>query len=273
MPELPEVETTCRGIQPFAKDQVIEQVIIRQAKLRWSVDKELNNKLKGKKITAVNRRAKYLLLQTDAGDLMIHLGMSGSLRIIGKREAKKPLQKHDHVDICLSNGKTIRFNDPRRFGSIILNKQGEEHSLLVKLGPEPLTDEFDATYLHAKAIGRKVAIKAFIMNNHIVVGVGNIYAQESLFLSGINPNRAACKVSKPRMEKLVLNIKQVLADAIKAGGTTLKDFSGADGKPGYFQQTLNVYGRQGEACFKCETKLKQVTIGQRTTVYCSRCQK
>jgi len=269
MPELPEVETTCRGIEPFANNQTIERIIVRQAKLRWSVDKALNKKLKGQKITDVSRRAKYLLLQTHIGDLMIHLGMSGSLRIV---EKQKP-EKHDHVDICLSNGKTIRFNDPRRFGSIILNKQGEEHSLLEKLGPEPLTSDFDATYLHTKAIGRKVAIKSFIMNNHIVVGVGNIYAQESLFLSGINPNRTACKVSKVRMEKLVSNIKQVLADAIKAGGTTLKDFSGADGKPGYFQQTLNVYGRNEEPCFKCETKLKQVTIGQRTTIYCSKCQR
>jgi len=273
MPELPEVETTRRGIEPFAIDQIIEKVIIRQAKLRWPVDKALNKKLKGQKITGVNRRAKYLLLQTDVGDLMIHLGMSGNLRIIDQSTAKETLQKHDHVDICLSNGKTIRFNDPRRFGSIILNQQGEQHSLLVKLGPEPLTDDFNAAYLYAKAVGRKVAIKAFIMNNHIVVGVGNIYAQESLFLGGIHPNRAASKVSLKKMEKLVAIIKQVLADAIKAGGTTLKDFTGADGKPGYFQQTLNVYGRNGEACFKCETKLKQVVIGQRTTVYCAKCQK
>jgi len=273
MPELPEVETTRRGIEPFAQGQTIEQVIIRQAKLRWSVDKALNKKLKGQEIKGVTRRAKYLLLQTDVGDLMIHLGMSGSLRIVGKQQAKKQLQKHDHVDICLSNEQIIRFNDPRRFGSIILNKQGNEHSLLEKLGPEPLTEQFNAEYLYSKAKSRKVAIKAFIMNNHIVVGVGNIYAQESLFLSGIHPNRAACKVSKKRMEKLVSNIKRVLADAIKAGGTTLKDFSGADGKPGYFQQTLNVYGRSGEPCLECKTELKQVTIGQRTTVYCSQCQK
>jgi len=273
MPELPEVETTRRGIEPFAQGQTIEHVIIRQAKLRWPVDKALNKKLNGQKITGITRRAKYLLLQTHVGDLMIHLGMSGSLRIVGKREAKEPVQKHDHVDICLSNGKIIRFNDPRRFGSIILNKQADKHSLLEKLGPEPLTEEFNADYLHAKAKSRKVAIKSFIMNNHIVVGVGNIYAQEALFLSGINPNRTACKVSKVRVEKLVSNIKQVLADAIKAGGTTLKDFSGADGKPGYFQQTLNVYGRSGEPCLNCCFELKQAIIGQRTTVYCSNCQR
>lgn len=273
MPELPEVETTCRGIEPFAKGQTIKRIIVRQANLRWPVDKNLNKKLKGQKIVKVNRRAKYLLLETAAGDLMIHLGMSGSLRIVNQSSAKEELQKHDHVDICLSNGKTIRFNDPRRFGSVILNKQGDQHSLLEKLGPEPLTDDFNAAYLHAKTIGRKAAIKSFIMNNHIVVGVGNIYAQEALFNSGIHPNRAACKVSKIRIEKLVSNIKQVLADAIKAGGTTLKDFSGADGKPGYFQQTLNVYGRYGQVCLKCESELKQVTIGQRTTVYCSKCQR
>ena len=269
MPELPEVETTCRGIAPFAIGQTIENIIIRQAKLRWPVDRKLINKLAGLKITNVSRRAKYLLLETRIGSLMIHLGMSGSLRIIDQQ----PVKKHDHVDICLSNGKTIRFNDPRRFGSIILNQHGEQHTLLVKLGVEPLLDEFDATYLHNKAVGRKIAIKSFIMNNHIVVGVGNIYAQESLFLCGIHPKRAASKISLARMEKLVLTIKQVLARAIEAGGSSLKDFTGADGKPGYFQQTLNVYGRQAEFCLQCKTKLKQITIGQRTTVYCPQCQR
>ncbi len=269
MPELPEVETTCRGIAPFAKGQVIRQVIVRQPKLRWPVDKNLDKKLKGLKIQNVNRRAKYLLLETVQGNLMIHLGMSGSLRIVEQQSA----EKHDHVDICLSNGKTIRFNDPRRFGSVIFNQQGDQHNLLKKLGVEPLTEDFCGKYLHQQAVSRKVAIKAFIMNNQIVVGVGNIYAQESLFLCGIHPNRPACKISSARMDKLVKTIKQVLTLAIKAGGSSLKDFTGADGKPGYFQQTLSVYGRFGENCLNCDSSLKQLTIGQRTTVYCPQCQR
>ncbi len=269
MPELPEVETTCRGITPFAKGQIIDKIIVRQSKLRWPVDKSLGQKLAGQKITNVSRRAKYLLLETGQGSLMIHLGMSGSLRVV----EDLPLKKHDHIDICLGSGKIIRFNDPRRFGSVIFNQQGLKHSLLIKLGVEPLTDDFTAAYLHQKAKARKVAIKSFIMNNHVVVGVGNIYAQESLFLSGIHPNRAACKISLARMETLVIIIKQVLTRAIKAGGSSLKDFTGADGKPGYFQQTLNVYGRNNLNCLVCDISLKQVNIGQRTTVYCPQCQR
>lgn len=269
MPELPEVETTCRGITPFAKGQIINNIIVRQGKLRWPVDKLLSKKLAGQKITNISRRAKYLLLETEQGSLMVHLGMSGSLRVV----EDLPLKKHDHIDICLRNGKTIRFNDPRRFGSVILNQQGLEHPLLIKLGVEPLSDDFNAAYLHQKAKSRKIAIKSFIMNNHVVVGVGNIYAQESLFLSGIHPNRAACKVSVARMDTLVTTIKQVLTRAIKAGGSSLKDFTGADGKPGYFQQTLNVYGRNNTDCLVCDTALKQVNIGQRTTVYCPQCQR
>jgi len=272
MPELPEVETTRRGIAPFAKGQRIEQIIVRQEKLRWPVDKDINKKLSGLMIDDISRRGKYLLLETNEGSLMIHLGMSGSLRIVEQFQPDKP-DKHDHLDICLSNGKIIRFNDPRRFGSILFNQQGEQHTLLSKLGVEPLTAEFSGVYLQDKAKGRKTAIKAFIMNNHIVVGVGNIYAQESLFLSGIHPKRSAGNISAKRMALLVATIKQVLADAIKAGGSSLKDFTGADGKPGYFQQTLNVYGRHQESCYKCETNLKQLTIGQRTTVYCPKCQK
>jgi formamidopyrimidine-DNA glycosylase len=274
MPELPEVETTCRGIAPFAEDQVIESIVIRQPKLRWPVDLKLNDILMGQTITIVKRRAKYCCLETKIGSLMIHLGMSGSLKIVdGQLDVKEPIKKHDHVDICLSNQKIIRFNDPRRFGSIIFNQQSAEHPLLKKLGPEPLTDSFNSDYLHSKAVGRKVSIKAFIMNNHIVVGVGNIYAQESLFLSGIHPNRAANKISLVRMKMLVTTIKEVLAKAIKAGGSSLKDFTGADGKPGYFQQTLSVYGRQGESCVSCQTNLKHCNIGQRATVYCPSCQR
>jgi len=200
---------------------------------------------------------------------MIHLGMSGSLRIV----EELPVEKHDHFDICLANGKRVRFNDPRRFGSLIFNQQGQQHSLLKKLGVEPLTDDFNANYLIDKAKGRTMAIKSFIMNNQVVVGVGNIYAQEALFLSKIHPNRAASRISSKRIGLLVDNIKQVLAEAITAGGSSLKDFTGADGKPGYFQQTLNVYGRNQQSCNVCETELKQMVIGQRTTIYCYKCQK
>lgn len=269
MPELPEVETTRRGIEPHSKTQVIEKIIVRQAKLRWPVDSEISRILSGQKIIHVSRRAKYLLLETNIGDLMIHLGMSGSLKIV----TNQPVTKHDHIDICLSNGKRIRFNDPRRFGSVLFNPKGNSHPLLKKLGVEPLSDDFLDDYLYKKAIERKVPIKSFIMNNQIVVGVGNIYAQESLFLSGIHPNRSASNISKVRMGKLVTVIKKVLADAIIAGGSSLKDFTGADGKPGYFQQTLTVYGRQGENCVNCKATLKHRVIGQRSTVYCSICQR
>ncbi len=269
MPELPEVETTCRGIKPHATSQVIEQIIVRQPKLRWPVDYRINSKLAGQEITAISRRAKYLLIETDIGHLMIHLGMSGSLKIV----TDQPVTKHDHIDICLSGGKRIRFNDPRRFGSVLFSPKGDIHPLLKKLGVEPLSDDFLDDYLYQKAIARKTPIKNFIMNNQIVVGVGNIYAQESLFLSGIHPNRSANKISKKRMVKLVAVIKKVLEDAISAGGSSLQDFTGADGKPGYFQQTLAVYGRQGENCMSCATALKHKVIGQRSTVYCSVCQR
>ncbi len=269
MPELPEVETTLQGILPHTLGQTIEQIVVRQFKLRWPIDVDINERFAGVRINSISRRAKYLLLETEAGDLMIHLGMSGSLRIVTDKTANK----HDHVDIVLSNGKTIRFNDPRRFGSVIVNQQKFAHPLLAKLGPEPLSEDFDGDYLHQVAKGRKAPIKSFIMNNHVVVGVGNIYAQESLFLAGIHPKREACKVSKKRMQVLAEIIKQVLSRAIKAGGSSLKDFTGADGKPGYFQQTLNVYGRFGENCLQCESELKQATIGQRTTAYCSNCQR
>ena len=268
MPELPEVETTKNGIAPHATGYSIEKVIVRQPKLRWPIEKSQLNTLKGQKILRCSRRGKYLQLETEKGNILIHLGMSGSLRII---EQESP-EKHDHVDIVLSNGKTIRYNDPRRFGCVLVNKDGIEHPLLMKLGVEPLSEDFDDDFLFRNSRKRSIPIKAFIMNGHIVVGVGNIYAQEALFTSGIDPNRSASKVSKKRYATLTKNIRQVLRDAIKAGGSSLKDFTGADGKPGYFQQTLNVYGRKDEPCVVCERKLKQITIGQRSTVFCSVCQ-
>lgn len=270
MPELPEVETSGRGIAPHCTDQQISQLIIREKKLRWPIESGLARKVNGQTIHKVSRRGKYLLLEIDSGALMIHLGMSGSLRVV---DDIRPVEKHDHVDICLANQKIIRYNDPRRFGSFILNKQGLAHPLLEKLGVEPLTDDFDTDYLYTICRTRKVAIKPLIMNSHVVVGVGNIYAQESLFRSGILPTRPANKVSKARIGNLVEEIKLVLAEAIEAGGSSLKDFTAADGKPGYFQHNFLVYGREGEPCPKCGKSLKQKQLGQRTTVYCGSCQR
>jgi formamidopyrimidine-DNA glycosylase len=274
MPELPEVETSCRGIEPYCLNQSITKIIVRQAKLRWPVDKDISLQLSGKVISLVNRRGKYILLQLEPSlALMIHLGMSGSLRIVEKsRRASPEIGKHDHVDIELSNGKILRYNDPRRFGSILINREGEQHLRLKELGLEPLTEDFTADYLYRQCRSRSSPIKSVIMNSQLVVGVGNIYAQEALFMAGISPIRQANKISLKRISALVAAIKLILQQAIAAGGSSLKDFTAADGKPGYFQQTLKVYGRGGEACPVCDRTLKQVSIAQRTTAYCSHCQ-
>ncbi|GAD00379.1 bifunctional DNA-formamidopyrimidine glycosylase/DNA-(apurinic or apyrimidinic site) lyase [Agarivorans albus] len=270
MPELPEVETSCRGISPHIEKQVISEIVVRQPKLRWPVP-ELIQCCVGLVILSVTRRAKYLLLETEAGHIIIHLGMSGSLRIV---EQGLAAEKHDHVDIVLANRKVLRLNDPRRFGCVLFSQLPiEQHNLLINLGPEPLHDEFSAKYLIEQASKRSVAIKQFIMDNKVVVGVGNIYANEALFRTGIHPKRAANKVSKVRLELLSDNIKQVLAEAIEQGGTSLKDFTNADGKPGYFKQTLAVYGREGEACDTCGELIKALRIGQRNTFFCPHCQR
>jgi len=270
MPELPEVETTRRGIIPYIDQQVVSEVIVRQPKLRWPIPDEIQQMV-AQKIESVQRRGKYLLLETPHGTALIHLGMSGSLRVI---DAGAPPDKHDHVDIVMQTGKGIRLHDPRRFGSVLwTTKNPLKHKLIRSLGPEPLSDDFNADYLFAASRGRKVSIKQFIMNGHVVVGVGNIYACESLYMAGISPKRLAGKVSKARYEKFVAEIKTVLANAIEQGGTTLKDFVQAEGKPGYFQQQLNVYGRAGEPCNKCDKAVMQITQGQRSTFYCSQCQR
>ncbi len=269
MPELPEVETTCRGISPHITGKRITSVIVRQPKLRWPVPSGLNKKLCGEKILRVSRRAKYLLVETGKGTLIMHLGMSGSLRILS---ASIPAMAHDHFDLVFGK-QCLRLRDPRRFGAVLwTSKPTEQHELIKSLGPEPLSDMFDTDYLYTKSRKRQVNIKNFIMNSHIVVGVGNIYASESLFLAGINPKRKAGSISKKRYEKLVTSIKIVLDKAIKEGGTTLQDFSNAEGKPGYFAQQLNVYGRQGEACNHCDAPVQQITQGQRSTYFCPRCQ-
>lgn len=269
MPELPEVETTRLGIMPHVKGKTITAVHVREPRLRWLVPDDLGQRLTGQIIKAVNRRAKYLLLQTPAGNLMIHLGMSGSLRLTNPND---PPGKHDHVDLVF--GKAIlRYHDPRRFGSMHWLESGNGHPLLDHLGPEPLTDNFGGDYLHNACRGRKQAIKTLLMDSRVVVGVGNIYANEALFLAGISPLAKAGTLSRQRCERLVKEIKLVLAKAIKAGGTTLKDFVREDGNPGYFKISLSVYGRGGEPCPKCGRRLREVRQAQRSTVYCTRCQR
>lgn len=270
MPELPEVETTRRGIEPHIEGQQVVRLVVRQPKLRWPVPDNLAELMQGQVIQHVERRGKYLLLRISSGAVMIHLGMSGSLYLV---PADQPAAYHDHVDIVLASGLALRLTDPRRFGSVLWQPEGESHPLLSKLGPEPLSEGFNVEYLWQCCQGRKGAIKQLIMDSHIVVGVGNIYANEALFGAGIHPKRAAGRISKQRLSRFVEEIKQVLAKAIEQGGTTLKDFVGGDGKPGYFKQELQVYGRGGEKCVNCNAELKEIRLGQRSTVYCPECQR
>ena len=269
MPELPEVETTRRGIAPHVQGRRVEAIVVRQAQLRWPVPDAVQRAV-GCRIDAVRRRAKYLLLDTARGSLVLHLGMSGSLTV--QPQGKAPL-KHDHLDIELQGGNCLRLNDPRRFGACLW--QGVDApplQLLQTLGPEPLTDAFDGERLFERSRGKSVAVKNFIMHNAIVVGVGNIYANEALYWAGIDPRRAAGRISRARYVNLAMHIKAVLAKAIEQGGTTLRDFLGADGKPGYFKQELQVYGRAGEPCRQCATPIRSVVIGQRNSFYCPSCQ-
>ncbi len=270
MPELPEVETTCRGLIPHVVGTHVETIAVHQPRLRILVPESLDE-LQGQRIDKIHRRAKYLIFETVNGRMIIHLGMSGSMRIC---DAAVPLRKHDHVVFLLDSGQEMRYHDPRRFGLVDWTHEDlEKHSLISHLGPEPLTDDFDVSCLANAIKGRKVAIKTAIMTNQIVVGVGNIYACEALFLAGIHPRRAAGKVAKSRLNDLVVAIKDRLKAAIKSGGTTLRDFVREDGQPGYFKQQLNVYGREGEACRSCETPIKRIVIGQRSTFYCPKCQR
>ncbi|MEO0442605.1 MAG: bifunctional DNA-formamidopyrimidine glycosylase/DNA-(apurinic or apyrimidinic site) lyase [Pseudomonadota bacterium] len=271
MPELPEVETTRRGILPHIGGKKVSKVTIRQYQLRWPIPTDLASTLEKRKLLDVQRRGKYLLLAFHHGHLLIHLGMSGSLRIIHPEDA---LRKHDHVDILFSKNICLRFHDPRRFGCILwTDKPVLEHSLLAQLGPEPLHDTFNGEYLFNKSRKRSKDIKAFIMDSRIVVGVGNIYANESLFSAGIRPSKAAGKVTAKQYHSLAQEIKRVLKRSIKQGGTTLRDFVGSDGNPGYFLQQLNVYGREGLACKACGKPLKHIRQAQRATVYCPHCQR
>ncbi len=270
MPELPEVETTRRGVEPHCTGRRVERVVVRESRLRWPVPADLPNHLQGELIESVSRRAKYLLFRTSEGELMLHLGMSGSLRVV---DPATPPLTHDHVDIVLEGNTCLRFNDPRRFGSLHWLAPGAPRPLLDHLGPEPLSAGFDGALLYRLSRGRRGAVKNFIMDGKVVVGVGNIYASEALFLSGIRPDRAAGRVSLARYESLAENIKQVLTSAIEQGGTTLRDFVGSDGKPGYFAQQLLVYGRTGEPCRVCGGALREARLGQRSSVYCVTCQR
>jgi len=271
MPELPEVETIRCGIEPFIKGRQITRVEVRTSRLRWPIPVDLARRLCGQTVYAVERRAKYLLLRTEGGTLLIHLGMSGFLRVL---QLPQPSGKHDHADIEFAGGLCLRLNDVRRFGALLwLEGEPRLHALLADLGPEPLSAELTGDYLYERSRGRRLAVKPFIMDSKVVVGVGNIYASESLFRAGIDPARAAGRISLARYDCLTTSIRQVLQEAIVAGGTTLRDFSDQDGRPGYFAQQLQVYGRAGEPCSACGQAIIKIQLGQRSTYFCRQCQR
>lgn len=270
MPELPEVETTRRGIEPHLVGQRIAALRVRDRRLRWPVLDGLEQILPGQRIGGVERRAKYLLLRLDRGTLILHLGMSGSLRVLS---AGTPAAKHDHLDLVLENTRCLRLRDPRRFGAVLW-QPGEpyDHPLLRRLGPEPLSAGFDGDHLRRIALRKRIPVKNLIMDSQVVVGVGNIYANEALFLAGVHPQRRCNRISLARYRHLAATIQKVLAQAIEQGGTTLRDFANADGNPGYFALSLNVYGKTGEPCPGCGVAIKQRRIGQRSSYFCPRCQ-
>jgi formamidopyrimidine-DNA glycosylase len=270
MPELPEVEITRQGLLPLVK-QTVKNVVIRNASMRWPIPGHLPKTLKNKKLLSLKRRAKYILVQFENGTLLLHLGMSGSISLLDRNY---PPEKHDHFDIEFHDKQVLRLKDPRRFGAVLwAGNNPEAHALLRALGPEPLGEAFNANYLYQNVRTRTAAIKTTIMNGHLVVGVGNIYASESLFRAGINPQLAANQVSLAKCKRLVTEIKATLADALNAGGSSLRDFVGADGKPGYFQQEYFVYGRTSEPCKVCGTLIQTIRLGQRSTFFCKKCQK
>jgi len=270
LPELPEVETTRRGVRPYSEAAQVVDVVVRDRRLRWPIPSDLGRKLIGQRVERVDRRAKYLLFRTSAGTLLVHLGMSGSLRVM---DVADPPLRHDHFDIVFDNGRCLRYNDPRRFGCCLWLEPDEVHPLLSHLGPEPLSDAFTGALLYRLSRRRKGPVKNFLMDGKVVVGVGNIYANEALYLAGIRPDRAAGRISLARYERLAFFVKQVLTSAIEQGGTTLRDFVGGDGKPGYFAQQLFVYGRGGQPCKACGTTLRELRLSQRISVYCVTCQR
>jgi len=270
MPELPEVETTRRGIEAHVRGRRVVDVRLRVPALRWPIAGEIASVLPGHRIEHVRRRAKYLLLETRPGDVLVHLGMTGVLRVL---PARTPVQRHDHADLLLDDGRLLRFSDPRRFGCLLWQPRGEVHPLLRELGPEPLSEGFDGDHLWRTARGRRAPVKTFLMDQAVVVGVGNIYAAEALFRAGIHPARPAGRVSRSRYRDLAAAVRTILARAIERGGTTLRDFLDPDGAPGYFEQELVVYGREGQPCPRCGTRIRALRLGGRSSCYCPRCQR
>ena len=272
MPELPEVETIRRGIEPHVLGRRLQRVVVRDRRLRWPVPADLAARVEGRRVERADRRAKYLVLHLDSGDrLLIHLGMSGRIWVLDPHE---PLVKHDHLDFELDSGRLLRFHDPRRFGAVLVWGADEpDHELLRGLGPEPFDPVFSGDYLFERSRGRSAAVKNFVMDGRIVVGAGNIYAAEALFRAGIRPGRAAGRVSRTEYATLAARIREVLDEAIVQGGTTLRDFAGANGESGYFQQDLYVYGREGQACRNCNRPIRRKVIGQRSSFFCAHCQR
>ena len=270
MPELPEVETTRRGIEPHVVGRTVARLVVRNPRLRWRVTEKLVRELSGQTIHSVTRRGKYLLLSTAAGTAILHLGMSGSLRVV---PCTQPADAHDHVDIVLDNGDCLRLHDPRRFGALLWTRDDpHRHKLLRDLGPEPLSPDFSGDHLFIKSRRRKRAIRDFLLDSQIVAGIGNIYANEALFRAGLRPTRAAGRISRTHYERLAAAIRETLNRALRAGGTTLRDFRHSDGTPGYFQLSLNVYGRDGEFCRVCRTLIRTRKLGQRSVFFCPKCQ-
>lgn len=270
MPELPEVETTRRGLLPKVVGRTIQRVVVRDARLRWPVPADLPARLEGRRVEGISRRGKYLLFDCGEGHLLVHLGMSGSLRVLARPE---PPRQHDHVDLELDDRSLVRLTDPRRFGAVLwAGKRPEAHALLRDLGPEPFGGDFSGRHLYDRSRGRQVAVKQFLMDAHTVTGIGNIYASEALFHAGIHPSRAAGRIALARYDRLAGAIRDTLQRALAAGGSTLRDFVGSDGKPGYFQHESAVYDRENEACRNCGTSIRACRHGARSTYFCPRCQ-
>ena len=270
MPELPEVETTRRGIAPLVSGARVERVAVRERRLRWPIPRELERKLTGARMLGVRRRAKYLLLESERGTAIAHLGMSGSFSIVA---AGTEPDAHDHYDVIFDSGRVLRFTDPRKFGSLLWGgREPLRHKLLAGLGPEPFSAEFNGGWLKERSRGRRVAVKSYLMMPAVVAGMGNIYASEALYRAGIHPRRAAGRIASGRYKVLARAIRDVLGEAIEAGGTTLRDFADARGRPGYFARRLDVYDREGRDCRRCGSEIRRSVIGQRASYYCGRCQ-
>lgn len=274
MPELPEVETVRRGLAPHLENHVLQGAQVRQPRLRWPLPDDLDALLRGQRVHQLSRRGKYLLIQLDHGSLILHLGMSGSLRLVAPDMAADLVpEKHDHFDLLLDDGRRLRYRDPRRFGALLWSENPEQHALIAHLGIEPLTEEFNPASLHVLCQGRHSAIKQVLMNARLIVGIGNIYANESLFRAGIDPRLPADKLTRPRCSRLVESVRVILAQAIAAGGSTLRDFVDGHGTPGYFQQSYAVYGRTGLPCPACATPIRQIRQNARSSFFCPSCQR